>query len=256
MTSTPDPTTAERYACGHAERTSGCGGCDPSAIEFVRDDGEPWRRVAPAEPDAGDDERAYVVNPEAIGDLSKTPIVKVDTDDTCPMHSRNWLIAAVRNNRRLSDLPPQPCTCEGLAPVEPDADDAITETRCPTPCDPDCDVACHEVHAVTEKRDHDVRECIQRQCAATNARLGASEPLTEAEREAIRTSGSWPHVGRDIFFAVERIVAAREAAAATKARADERERIAQAIEAECDRQGYGTDWPGLDRAARIARGDA
>lgn len=37
--------------------------------------------------------------------------------------------------------------------------------------------------------------------------------LTEAEREALRTSGSWPNVGRDIFAAVERIVASREAAA-------------------------------------------
>jgi len=30
----------EPYLCGHAERTPGCGGCDPGAVEFViTDDG-------------------------------------------------------------------------------------------------------------------------------------------------------------------------------------------------------------------------
>lgn len=33
--------------CGHSRLTRGCGGCDPSAIEFVRDDGDAeWRSVA------------------------------------------------------------------------------------------------------------------------------------------------------------------------------------------------------------------
>ena len=57
------------------------------------------------------EDRAYVVNPEAVGDLSQPLVVRVETDDDCPMHSRNWLYAAVRNNRRLGDLPPQDCTC-------------------------------------------------------------------------------------------------------------------------------------------------
>jgi hypothetical protein len=32
--------------------------------------------------------------------------------------------------------------------------------------------------------------------------------LSEEERQALRTSGSWPHVGTDLFVAVERIKAA------------------------------------------------
>lgn len=31
--------------CGHAGIERGCGGCDPGAIEFVKDDGGPWLRV-------------------------------------------------------------------------------------------------------------------------------------------------------------------------------------------------------------------
>ena len=30
---------SERYPCGHAQMVSGCGGCDPGAIEFVLEDG-------------------------------------------------------------------------------------------------------------------------------------------------------------------------------------------------------------------------
>ena len=33
------------HPCGHGKRTKGCGGCDPGAIEFVKDDGGPWRRA-------------------------------------------------------------------------------------------------------------------------------------------------------------------------------------------------------------------
>jgi hypothetical protein len=36
----------ERHDCGHVERVTGCGGCDPGAIEFVKDDGGPWLRVS------------------------------------------------------------------------------------------------------------------------------------------------------------------------------------------------------------------
>lgn len=32
--------------CGHFERVMGCGGCDPGAIEFVKDDDGPWQKVA------------------------------------------------------------------------------------------------------------------------------------------------------------------------------------------------------------------
>jgi len=105
----------------------------------------------------------------------------------------------------------------------------------------------------------------------------ASEPLTEAEREAVVAAitdwrDDWRTVDDDdVCTVVERIVAVREAAAATKARADERERIAQAIEAkylgpDSGRSHDGREAPdahcrnaydeGLEAAVRIARGDA
>ena len=40
-------TPPEAHPCGHADRVRGCGGCDPGAIEFVRDDGGPWTRIIP-----------------------------------------------------------------------------------------------------------------------------------------------------------------------------------------------------------------
>lgn len=45
----------EPHPCGHMERMKGCGGCDPGAIEYVRDDGsDRWVRVdADPEADAG-----------------------------------------------------------------------------------------------------------------------------------------------------------------------------------------------------------
>lgn len=58
-----------------------------------------------------DSERPYVVNPDAIGDVSKTPILQHNVSG-CPAHSDDWLYKAVRNNRQLSGLPPQGCTCE------------------------------------------------------------------------------------------------------------------------------------------------
>lgn len=33
---------------------------------------------------------------------------------------------------------------------------------CPTACDPDCDAACHEVHAVRWRRTHNVADCEER----------------------------------------------------------------------------------------------
>lgn len=35
----------ERHPCGHADRHAGCGGCDPAAIGFVREDGGEWKKV-------------------------------------------------------------------------------------------------------------------------------------------------------------------------------------------------------------------
>ena len=32
------------HLCGHHDRVQGCGGCDPGAVEWVRDDDGPWRR--------------------------------------------------------------------------------------------------------------------------------------------------------------------------------------------------------------------
>lgn len=56
-------------------------------------------------------DQPYVTNPEAIGNPDQTPILQHSVAG-CPAHSDDWLYRAVRNNRRLCDLPPQDCTCE------------------------------------------------------------------------------------------------------------------------------------------------
>lgn len=43
-----DKPMIEPNPCGHWPAIKGCGGCDPGAVEFVRDDGGPWRRVGGA----------------------------------------------------------------------------------------------------------------------------------------------------------------------------------------------------------------
>lgn len=100
-------------------------------------------------------------------------------------------------------------------------------------------------------------------CTQTAASTEASEGLSEAERDALRTAII--HAGyrgdNEVFDAVERIIADRESAAATRVRAEERERIAQAIESLPTYyvQGEGGGWLHAVRtaeAARIARGDA
>lgn len=58
------------------------------------------------------EDRPYVTNPEAIGNPDLTPILQHSVAE-CPAHSDDWLYGAVRNNRRLSGLPPQECTCNG-----------------------------------------------------------------------------------------------------------------------------------------------
>ena len=71
--------------------------------------------------------------------------------------------------------------------------------------------------------------------AVLAASTGASGALSEAERMTLWAAMPAATTGaqeQGIYAAVERIVAARESAAATRARAEERERIAQAIEAE------------------------
>lgn len=42
--------------------------------------------------------------------------------------------------------------------------------RCPTDCDPDCGMRCHEDHQVEAKQTHDVRECQARRAAAETYR--------------------------------------------------------------------------------------
>jgi len=37
------------HPCGHIAIQRDCGGCDPGAVEFVRDDGGEWRREASGE---------------------------------------------------------------------------------------------------------------------------------------------------------------------------------------------------------------
>lgn len=125
-------------------------------------------------------------------------------------------------------------------PANPDADDA---SKC----------AC-EGYTIRTDYGTGVEHDVDRSSCPVHGEMddaeyaGASEGLSEAEREALRTSGSWPNVGRDIFAAVERIVAARVSTAATQARAEERERIAQAIERERSRrwQKHLTDHPYSD----------
>jgi len=39
------------HPCGHASAQRGCGGCDPGAVEYVRDDGGPWRKIEAMEVD-------------------------------------------------------------------------------------------------------------------------------------------------------------------------------------------------------------
>lgn len=81
--------------------------------------------------------------------------------------------------------------------------------------------------------------------------------LTETEREALFTRTRELSVSRDTAIletVVGRIVAAHVSAAETKARADERERIARAIEAEDANDAYGNAC--IAHAALIARGDA
>lgn len=82
-----------------------------------------------------------------------------------------------------------------------------------------------------------------------------SDELTAAEREALRTSGSWPNVGTDIFAAVEAILADRESAL--------RESLAAEIEAAADvvpisgyvSQNYVKGYAhGRTDAARVVRG--
>jgi hypothetical protein len=46
---------------------------------------------------------------------------------------------------------------------------------CPTPCDPDCEQACHEVHDIPSKRDHDPEECRARIIAEAVAEAIAAE---------------------------------------------------------------------------------
>ena len=55
-------------------------------------------------------DRTYVTNPEAIGEPNQTPLLQHTVED-CPAHSDDWLYKAVRNNRRISGLEPQPCEC-------------------------------------------------------------------------------------------------------------------------------------------------
>jgi hypothetical protein len=59
--------------------------------------------------------------------------------------------------------------------------DAVTGfPRCPTPCDPDCEQPCHEVHDVASHREHDPTVCVATLLTAAQVE-GA-----EAERERIR----------------------------------------------------------------------
>ncbi len=45
-------------------------------------------------------------------------------------------------------------------PITSNPTDVSTTYHCPTPCDPDCDAACHESHLPAFKRDHDPMRCL------------------------------------------------------------------------------------------------
>lgn len=62
------------------------------------------------------------------GDHETGPIVHI-VPPGCPAHSDNWLYAAVRNNRRLSGLPPQECACARLTADLPITDEAVEAAR-------------------------------------------------------------------------------------------------------------------------------
>lgn len=79
--SEPCPEHAPRHPCGHDEIERGCGGCDPSAIEFViADDGtarpfDPSRDLQPPAPVARD------FLPDASPDHHSTACVCLDCLD-------------------------------------------------------------------------------------------------------------------------------------------------------------------------------
>lgn len=132
-------------------------------------------------------------------------------------------------------------------------------TNCPT-CGPT---------ATEQHPRQSVTRCANcKEWLSTDASTPASEGLTEAEREALGDwwESDWPDTKEGAIGSLYAVVAQIKADAEAKARADERERIAQAIKA--GRDGY-LDSPTLDpawiagwhsatdhHAARIARGDA
>jgi hypothetical protein len=51
-------------------------------------------------------------------------------------------------------------------------------TRCPTECDPDCDLGgagCHERHLTVTQRDHDPEECERQRAVACEDAVGAPQ---------------------------------------------------------------------------------
>ena len=55
----------------------------------------------------------YWINDDGIQGKALEHYDKLQKGETLNLsHSGDWLYAAVRNNRRLSGLPPQGCTCD------------------------------------------------------------------------------------------------------------------------------------------------
>lgn len=72
------PATAlVQYLCGHYIRQRGCGGCDPGAIEYTREDGaRHWTRHKHEWADVtefGDPERRYVCTDPACSGMYTEP---------------------------------------------------------------------------------------------------------------------------------------------------------------------------------------
>lgn len=55
--------------------------------------------------------------------------------------------------------------------------------RCPTPCDDDCEQACHEVHEVPSHRDHNPETCVAAIVAAAR-QAGWAAALEWAAQQA------------------------------------------------------------------------
>lgn len=115
------------------DRDGPCDGCAESkrlVASYPDADSEPWL----CDECAIDADYTSAASPDVVLDLlerlqqAEALLRRIVAED-CPMHSTDGLYAGVRNNRRLMDMPPQPCECDemlsaALAPTTKEASDA------------------------------------------------------------------------------------------------------------------------------------